>query len=92
MLKFVWDRIYAAPCNIWFLYPNVFKSDFLITGIHCIRHAGYKNIMSISRRCSHNRHVQAENTPDTAEFPMGIVYYKFCNVIVARVGVIYINN
>ena len=39
-------------------YTNIFSTpkSILISDIHCIRHAGYKNIGCNSQRCSYNRH------------------------------------
>ena len=39
-------------------YTNIFSTPkgILISDIHCIRYAGYKNIVCNSQRCSYNRH------------------------------------
>ena len=39
-------------------YTNIFSTPkgILVSDIHCIRHAGYKNILCNSQRCSYIRH------------------------------------
>ena len=45
-------------CIMYVGYTNIFSTPkgILISDIHCIRHAGYKNIVCSSQRCSYNRH------------------------------------
>ena len=53
----VWKRFFYTY-TMYVGYTNIFSTPkgILISDIHCIRHAGYKNIVCNSQRCSYNRH------------------------------------